>query len=697
MNPLARLLRKGRRPQLRRRPARPVVESLEGRQLLAVVGLPPPTGVTANLGAQMAPAGGDPRGYSWTIDNEQHVVFTAPVRSPSGILFDHIYEEVDNGYWMVTDLTAKLGGWVPIGSVSGYAWEVDNSEHIVYTGADHNVHELAEVGGNWARFDLTTGGNVINDPTGFSFGSAEHVLYTSVDARGNESVHELYNYYGYGWKPLDVTYDFGYVPIAGDIAFYTSNVDHTMDFTYRDQQGNVYHTANDGNVADPWSFQDLTQLLHLPVHAISDPSGFTWSSNGTQHVIFCGGDHDVYEVWANPTGSGSWQWSAKSLTMSAPILAPKAQGGAMGFENPADHSEDVIYSVYGTGHLVELSYDGSGTAWVYTDLTNVSGVGQLPTGNAYGFAYGEDGSTRVLFRGTNGRLYELRNHRNSVDASIWDATDLTQAAKSGVIVVHNTNPATLDSAVSYATAIGWSTIGFDPSLAGEFIPRTSALTLSGSIELDAPAGGLTLAGSSVNGGFSVVTDTPNSTAVITGLSIMFGYSQYSGGGILNAGTLTLDGCKLMYNTAQGGGGGVENDGHLTLDGCFLLANSAHSGGAVYNSAKGWGFVADDCNFTTNRAYDGGAIDSVTDSSAPVIIQNSTLWFNSAYNEGGAIYDSGAPLSLVSCWVGENQASDGGGLYLDYDSTAYIILGALSYNTSSVGNPDVDGPGVVHRF
>ena len=56
-------------------------------------------------------------------------------------------------------------------------------------------------------------------------------------------------------------------------------------------------------------------------------------------------------------------------------------------------------------------------------------------------------------------------------------------------------------------------------------------------------------------------------------------SSTYGGGIANAGNLTVSICTLSDNSASSGGGGVYNSGTVTIGGCTLSNDSASLGGA----------------------------------------------------------------------------------------------------------------------
>ena len=136
------------------------------------------------------------------------------------------------------------------------------------------------------------------------------------------------------------------------------------------------------------------------------------------------------------------------------------------------------------------------------------------------------------------------------------------------------------------TSTGGITIQFDPSIFStpQTITLGSTLTLSetvGPASIDGPgAGSLTIRGARAFTDLEVATGV---TATISGLTLVNGSASYYGGGLYNAGTVTLTGCTISGDSAMSGGG-VFNAGTATLDGCTLSDDSAANyGGGVYNA------------------------------------------------------------------------------------------------------------------
>ncbi len=107
-------------------------------------------------------------------------------------------------------------------------------------------------------------------------------------------------------------------------------------------------------------------------------------------------------------------------------------------------------------------------------------------------------------------------------------------------------------------------------------------------------------------------------------------TQSYGGGILNAGTLTVTNSTFINNKtgATGIGGAIVNFNSLTIANSTFVGNTANYGGGVYN---------------------GGI---------PLSIFNSTFSGNGATNGGGAVYNAtGATMNLLNTILAN---STGGG-------------------------------------
>ncbi len=193
-----------------------------------------------------------------------------------------------------------------------------------------------------------------------------------------------------------------------------------------------------------------------------------------------------------------------------------------------------------------------------------------------------------------------------------------------------------------------------------FSGDTSITLSSGQLDIDKRLtidGGnhaVTISGNNVTRVFNVKA---SGVVTLSHLSIVSGKVDSSGGGIHNAGALTVQDCVLSDNVsaengggifngiggvltvqnsvlsanrAGAGGGGIGNRGALTLQGSTLSGNSARYGGGIFNSDGGQMTIYNSTlsgNAATGTSSDngGGAIDqwaSSGDVSATII--NSTI-------------------------------------------------------------------------
>jgi parallel beta-helix repeat protein len=224
------------------------------------------------------------------------------------------------------------------------------------------------------------------------------------------------------------------------------------------------------------------------------------------------------------------------------------------------------------------------------------------------------------------------------------------------------------------------------SLKGQTITLTSGeLLVSKSLTIQGlGAGQLTVSGDSLSRVFEVQA---GATVSLSGLTITNG-SDSDGGGIFNAGTLTLTGCTISGNTASSNGGGIYNHaGTLTLSGCTISGNTAGlsilggEGGGIWSN--GW-MTLTDCALTGNsvgivtgiggQGY-GGAIFNTGTGAGFLTITSCTITGNTSTSFGGGIFnDAFAHLTLKHSTVTGNSEAD----------LALSVYGYASLHTSHVG-------------
>lgn len=217
-------------------------------------------------------------------------------------------------------------------------------------------------------------------------------------------------------------------------------------------------------------------------------------------------------------------------------------------------------------------------------------------------------------------------------------------------------------------------LGDDANLSGDL-----DVTGNGQITLTGLGSGATII--SGGNGDRVFHVLAGGSLTLTSLSVVSGSSD-QGGGILNAGSLSLNAVTVASNAASGPGGGLANaGGSATLSATTLTSNTAATGGGI--AVSGGSVTISRSLLVGNAASSlgggaaltGGALDAT----------NVTFRANTSNGEGGAIGNS-AVLDLINVTVSENLAS-GAGSGLRNTGTGRILNVIVANNG---GGKDCDG-------
>jgi hypothetical protein len=173
---------------------------------------------------------GDPACYTWDADQTHHVVYRGTDY--------HLHELVFKGRgWDHNDLTAATGvpaTFLDFGDPACYAWDADQTRHVVYRGDDAHLHQLVFREGRWSHHDLTAaseGPQASNNPVSYTsdVDQTQRVVYTSPDGH----LHELV-FNGRGWNDNDLTAASGGLGGGGRPACYAWDVNRTLHVVYND-------------------------------------------------------------------------------------------------------------------------------------------------------------------------------------------------------------------------------------------------------------------------------------------------------------------------------------------------------------------------------------------------------------------------------------------------------------------------------
>lgn len=226
-------------------------------------------------------------------------------------------------------------------------------------------------------------------------------------------------------------------------------------------------------------------------------------------------------------------------------------------------------------------------------------------------------------------------------------------------------------------------INEDAALTGD-LDITGHLTIQG-----AGAGATAVDAAGLDRVFDVLA---GGTVSIQGMTIQGGIADDGGGGIRNAGTLTINNSALSNNFAYGyGGGGILNRGTLTVYHSTLSGNAAYYvGGGIANSGT---LTVRDSTLSSNSATSGGGIDN----RGWLTVNNSTFSGNFAAYFGGGIatgYNDTNPYSnnctLTNCTLSGNSTNEGGG-----EGGGLFVFGVTTVHNSTLsGNSAGRGGGIV---
>jgi hypothetical protein len=172
------------------------------------------------------------------------------------------------------------------------------------------------------------------------------------------------------------------------------------------------------------------------------------------------------------------------------------------------------------------------------------------------------------------------------------------------------------------------------------------------------------------------------SVTLQNLTIRYGHTNdvfHHGGGLYNAGTLTLTASTVHGNDTLFGGGGLANFGMLTVTHSTVTGNSADFGGGLYNNSNSM-LTLTASTVQSNKAIAGGGGLS---NDGTMTLTTTTVHDNDAVFSGGGLYNYGR-LTLTTTTVRDNAAAFGGGLYSYSGGPVTIIASTISHNAAGLG-------------
>lgn len=203
------------------------------------------------------------------------------------------------------------------------------------------------------------------------------------------------------------------------------------------------------------------------------------------------------------------------------------------------------------------------------------------------------------------------------------------------------------------------------------------------------------------------------TVTLKKLTILGGNADENfigGGGVLNAGELTLTNCIVTRNQSSGGaasgggirnlaggtltiknsiisnnhsveaGGGIRNDGEMLLAATIVRDNLARLGGGIVNVTATANATIKDSTIAGNVAsFDGGGI--ATRVSASLTVERSTIHGNRAMRTGGGVDVESGDVTFINTTIAYNltDGGEGGGIALFNEAAATLVNCTVTLN------------------
>jgi len=187
---------------------------------------------------------------------------------------------------------------------------------------------------------------------------------------------------------------------------------------------------------------------------------------------------------------------------------------------------------------------------------------------------------------------------------------------------------------------------------------------------------------------------PGSDVILRNMTIQHGNRRekpWSGGGVMNEGTLNIENCIIQKNVANDSGG-IWNMGDLTISHSTITENHTNksapsgfdcgSGAGIFNGVGSHLTISNSTISYNHARGKGSGLHIACDSSAKLI--NTTVSKNESTKLGGGIHLRGS-LYLINSTIAYNHANKGaGGIHIRGNFNA--VNSIVAYNTTSYNTP-----------
>jgi hypothetical protein len=548
--------------------------------------------------------------------------FASGLVNPEGMAFDSAGNMYVANY--SNNTVSKV---TPAGVVSTFATGFSGPDGVAFDAAG-NLYVSNGTAGTVSK--VTPGGTVSLFASGFSLPNG-----LAFDAAGNLYVANTSSSNGTVSK----------VTPGGTVSTFASGFANAMALAF-DATGNLYVSDHGTNTVSRVTSAGVVTTF---ASGFSSPDALTFDPAGNLYV-------------ANPSGTVSVVTPAGLVsTFASGFNSPFGLAYGGGKLYVANYFNNTVSAV--SPIMVTVPFTLSGTAASGTDFSGVTSSpltfapGQT-TQNITGTLLSDPGPSKTLTltlgAPTGASLGSPAVNTLTIQNTITlNVTNMTDSQVGGELSLREALAIVSGSNGNYIINVPAGTIDLTQGILSTDDPGYS-------VTINGVGPGPTVV--DAQGASAVMQVTSGTTADITNFDFTGGYDTnnngYGGGGIQNAGTLTLNSCTIDSNTDTDGGegGGIGNLGTLTINDSAITGNSTDGdGGAIYN--------------------DGGTLTVI----------NSTIANNSAgIDDGGGITSVDGTCSITDSTVDGNS---GGGVF-NIDGTA-ILQGSIVADSTG-GGPDVYG-------
>jgi hypothetical protein len=319
-----------------------------------------------------------------------HVVFTQ-------ITGDVVLLTEGKKKWRAENLHQATGGDAEPGEGDPYGFATSDGEiHVIYTSRGGDVCEFVkEPGRPWGYVNLTKevrAPKADSDPRGFHvpWMGSEHVVYTS----NSRDVVEI-RWINRGWEVFNISKATDAPPSDGEPMGFIWPAIERYFVVYKSRFGQIIEMAGAGG---DWSWRDRSEETDAPV-AEGNPDGYVQYRDSTQIITYRDRDDHIMVLEGRFN-----QWKLRDFTYET--RAPEAEGDPCAFYWQKNHSAH-IYFVDVNDDVIELSRHKK-VRWGFSETSKAAKAFKPATGDVQGGLWADNRGMFVVYRGVDGRIYEMR-------------------------------------------------------------------------------------------------------------------------------------------------------------------------------------------------------------------------------------------------------------------------------------------------